>query len=233
MAAATPRTHYEVLGVSSRASAPQVRAAHRQLAQLLHPDRQAGASAAERALAERRMREVNAAWTVLSDPERRRRYDESLRAPTSGRSSGSSTSGSAGTGPPRSEPQFDDPDEYWAQRRAAEIDPDEPELHPVQFWLLRRGPIVAALIVAAILFVGTAVAGSGGGVDSAPPSTAVPIDANGGCVAILNNGQAYRVSCAGPNAGRIDRVVPLAQSCPEGTDRVAMSNEMACIDDAR
>lgn len=232
MASAAPRSHYEVLGVSPRASAAQIRAAHRQLAQLLHPDRQSAASDAERSLAERRMREVNAAWTVLSDPARRREYDRSLRSPTTTASAGSPRPGTAGTSA-RQEPEFDDPDEDWARRRAAEVDPDEPELHPVQFWLLRRGPIVAALVVAVILFVGTAVAGSGGGADSAPPSTAVPIDLNGGCAAILNNGQAYRVSCAGPNVGRIDRVVPLAQSCPEGTERVAMSNEMACIDDAR
>ena len=47
---------------------------------MLHPDRLVDASDAERRLAERRMREVNVAWTTLSDPARRTDYDRLLRA---------------------------------------------------------------------------------------------------------------------------------------------------------
>lgn len=72
------RSFYRILDVDQRASLDQIRVAHRRRARILHPDMQAGNSERERQLAERRMREVNEAWTVLSDPVSRREYDEAL-----------------------------------------------------------------------------------------------------------------------------------------------------------
>jgi DnaJ domain len=63
------RTHYEVLDVPAWASRDQIQRAYVRLARHAHPD--AGGT-------EARMREVNAAWTVLSDPARRRAYDRTL-----------------------------------------------------------------------------------------------------------------------------------------------------------
>lgn len=71
-------THYDVLGVRRGASATEIRRAYLRLARDHHPDRHAGSSADARAAAERRMREVNAAWRELGDPVRRQRYDEVL-----------------------------------------------------------------------------------------------------------------------------------------------------------
>jgi curved DNA-binding protein CbpA len=62
-------THYEVLGVTVRAGADEVRAAYRRAARDHHPD--AGGSA-------RRMSEVNAAWYVLGHAGRRAAYDRQL-----------------------------------------------------------------------------------------------------------------------------------------------------------
>ena len=158
MSAPPQRTHYQVLGIPESASADEVRRAHRQLAQVLHPDRQAGASAAEQSLAERRMREVNAAWTALSDPQRRAAYDRSLRAARTGSASAGASATATATaarGPMAArfvddEPEFD---------RSVDVDPDEPELSPTHFWLLRRGPLVAALVIGALVFVVSAYAG--------------------------------------------------------------------------
>lgn len=73
-------TPYDVLGVAPGADAAEIRRAYVAMARRFHPDAHAGRSAAERSHAERRMRDVNAAWTALSDPARRRAYDTS--APT-------------------------------------------------------------------------------------------------------------------------------------------------------
>ncbi|HEX8581941.1 MAG TPA: J domain-containing protein [Acidimicrobiales bacterium] len=74
-------THYEVLGVPPSASAAEVRRAYVALARRHHPDFHGGESPADQERNRRRMQEVNAAWHVLGDPDRRRAYDLSLRRP--------------------------------------------------------------------------------------------------------------------------------------------------------
>jgi hypothetical protein len=69
-------TYYEVLGVQRDATPAAIRRAYATLARRYHPDRHAGAPAEVRSANERAMQAVNEAWTVLSDPVARRRYDE-------------------------------------------------------------------------------------------------------------------------------------------------------------
>jgi len=66
------RDYYEVLGVPREATPDQVKRAYRQLARKHHPDLQ---PAAERAKASERFKEINEAYEVLSDPEKRKKYD--------------------------------------------------------------------------------------------------------------------------------------------------------------
>ncbi len=61
---------YEVLGVAKTATPEDIRKAYRQLAKKLHPDLNPGDKHAEE-----RFKEVSAANDLLSDPEKRKRYD--------------------------------------------------------------------------------------------------------------------------------------------------------------
>ena len=67
--------HYEVLGVSEDASPAEIRRAYVSLARRHHPDFFVDRQAAERLDAERRMRAINEAWSVVGDHDLRRAYD--------------------------------------------------------------------------------------------------------------------------------------------------------------
>ncbi|MCX6125425.1 MAG: DnaJ domain-containing protein, partial [Proteobacteria bacterium] len=64
------RDFYEILDVERTASGPDIKAAYRKLAMKYHPDRNPGDKAAED-----RFKEASAAYEVLSDTEKRARFD--------------------------------------------------------------------------------------------------------------------------------------------------------------
>jgi DnaJ-class molecular chaperone with C-terminal Zn finger domain len=65
------RDYYQTLGVSRTASQDEIKSAFRKLARKHHPD-----TATDKKAAEEKFKEINEAYEVLGDPEKRRRYDE-------------------------------------------------------------------------------------------------------------------------------------------------------------
>ena len=67
------RDYYEILGVEKTASDDDLKKAYRRLARQHHPDLHTGES--QKKTAEEKFKEINEAYEVLSDQEKRRRYD--------------------------------------------------------------------------------------------------------------------------------------------------------------
>ena len=67
-------TYYETLGIERNASEDEIRRAYRALAKKYHPDVYEG----NERIAQARMQEINRAYAVLSDAEKRRDYDLTL-----------------------------------------------------------------------------------------------------------------------------------------------------------
>lgn len=65
------KDYYETLGVSRTATPEEIKQAFRKLARQFHPD-----VAKNKATGEAKFKEINEAYEVLSDPEKRRKYDE-------------------------------------------------------------------------------------------------------------------------------------------------------------
>lgn len=88
----TTRDYYEILGISRNATQQEIKSAYRRLALQWHPDRNKSAEA------EKRFKEINEAYEVLSDPKKRQAYDQFGHAAFSQAGSGFSGQGVPFTG---------------------------------------------------------------------------------------------------------------------------------------
>ena len=68
---ADKRDYYEVMGVPKNAPEDEIKKAYRKLAKKYHPDLNPGDKEAEQ-----KFKEVNEAYEVLSDKDKRARYDQ-------------------------------------------------------------------------------------------------------------------------------------------------------------
>src|SRR6266513_5768980 len=73
------RDYYEILGVGKTAAADEIKKAYRKVAMQYHPDRNPGDKAAEE-----KFKEAAEAYEVLSDPDKKKRYDQFGHAAASG-----------------------------------------------------------------------------------------------------------------------------------------------------
>lgn len=187
---------YDILGVVPSATTDQIRTSYRNLARQVHPD---VGSAARNATVT--MAEINYAWSVLSDPVRRREYDNSQRV---------SRDVSA------SRP------EAGASHRGSQVNPPT-MLQPVRFpW---RGMLIAAVVGTVIVLIAR------GFTDSPLPGIPDQLLEPGSCVVVGADRLATEVSCGGPHEYVVVQFIPLDRLCPMTTetfrDRQGMG--IACV----
>jgi len=77
----TKRDYYEILEVSKSASKEEIKKAYRKKALQYHPDRLTGMPehlSELRKVAEEKFKEIQEAYEILSDPEKRKKYDKAI-----------------------------------------------------------------------------------------------------------------------------------------------------------
>ena len=67
------RDYYEIMGVDRNATEEEMKRVYRKLARKYHPDLQ---TAKDKKEAEEKFKELNEAYEVLRDPEKRKKYDQ-------------------------------------------------------------------------------------------------------------------------------------------------------------
>jgi curved DNA-binding protein CbpA len=203
------RSHYETLGVGPDASAADIRAAYLRLARELHPDTHLDRTEAERRAAERRLQDVNRAWSVLRDDTRRRAYDRDRAAPPRTPPAGSSP------GPTASRP---------VPPRVEEDDDDLVDVAPGGCF----GGVVLGGLVALLLGIVIVTAFAGGDdAEDGPRPTVAPVEAVqvGECVRYATDALTV-VPCDGAHDAQVAEIVTFPAPCPsalvpddlEGTD---------------
>ncbi|MEO5724043.1 MAG: DnaJ domain-containing protein [Ilumatobacteraceae bacterium] len=203
-------THYERLGVDVGASPAEVRAAYRRAALASHPDSHSDSHTDghpdghhERSTAQ--MAEVNRAWWVLRDPQRRREYDLSLSIPTG---PAAPTASRVTPEARRVEPMYNPFAQY-----------QDPPRFPWRFMAFLASVGIAIVLIGVII---------------TKPQAPRPLDnllRPGSCVSIQPNGDAAEVVCDDPHDAVVVELVSFGERCPTDTEehRDRQGLGIACV----
>lgn len=93
---AAKRDYYEVLGVAKGASDDEIKKSYRKLAMKFHPDRVAHMNGSEKKVAEEKFKELQEAYAVLSDPQKKQMYEQFGHAGVGGNSASGGPGGFGG-----------------------------------------------------------------------------------------------------------------------------------------
>jgi hypothetical protein len=205
-------THYDTLGVRPDATAGELRAAYLARARALHPDRHASATPDQRARAERAMQSVNAAWSVVGEPQRRRAYDLSIS-----RAVGTPAAGGTAQAAPARVDHVEGPDD------------DREDVGPLLAHLVRLAPVLLLLATLGAIFVVTAFATGTGSVDIPPrPTVSAATPPVGSCVRVGTT--LTRVRCGGPHDAVVQAIVTNRGACPAATVPFAVEHtDVVCL----
>lgn len=92
---ASKRDYYDILGVSKGASENEIKQAYKKMARAHHPDMVAESDKKD---AEKRFKEINEAYQVLKDPQKRKMYDQFGHAGVNGAGASGGPGGASGFG---------------------------------------------------------------------------------------------------------------------------------------
>jgi DnaJ domain len=215
--------HYRVLGVAPRAGHEEIKRAYTERALQVHPDRLVGASPDEIERAHFKMGELNAAWEVLRDPERRAQYD--------------AATGVVGDTLVATEPHPGAPriGAAYSHRptgipyRPAGVPDLEPEVEAQPTVVQKRrwtshGPVL--VVIALVLLV--AIAGCIATVSSDPAPTKFETTERfpvGSCVVVQQDDTVTEASCRLVGARRVVGREPFPRPCPTGTEAIVLIEE--------
>jgi DnaJ-domain-containing protein 1 len=198
------KTVYEILGVSRTAQQATIRKAYVAKARKLHPDNFRSSAPHELKRSEELMRELNNAWTTVSDPKLRKEYDRKLVQKQKA-SVKKNFSPSASSYPQDSGIKKTNPSSKYATYDDMKLNGFARVVRPFPLSILLLSVLAVVLVFALV-----------GGSDSDPPTKAKPSPTGIPLICIDITPETVQVPCApGGYEAVVWEIVGPKESCPD------------------